>query len=212
MTEYDGFRVARETDRGVATITLDVPEKLNRVSMGARDELAQVFAELGGDESVRVVVLRGAGDAGLHGGRRRRHVHAARRRDALAPARQRGRARALSQARDRAAARLLLRRRARARARLRLPRRERRRPARAARADARHDPGLGRGLAARQDDRRLAHQGRRACAAAASRPPRRRPGGCCARSCRAPTWAPPSRAWPTSSLRARRSRCARPSA
>jgi phosphoribosylformylglycinamidine synthase len=47
MTEYDGFRVARETDRGVATITLDVPEKFNRVSMGARDELAQVFGELG---------------------------------------------------------------------------------------------------------------------------------------------------------------------
>ena len=47
MTEYDGFRVAREIDRGVATITLDVPDKLNRVSMGARDELARVFGELG---------------------------------------------------------------------------------------------------------------------------------------------------------------------
>ena len=34
MTEYDGFRVARETDRGVATITLDVPEKFNRVTHG----------------------------------------------------------------------------------------------------------------------------------------------------------------------------------
>ena len=44
MTEYDGFRLARENDRGVATITLDVPDKLNRVSMGARDELARVFA------------------------------------------------------------------------------------------------------------------------------------------------------------------------
>ena len=37
MTEYDGFRLARENDRGVATITLDVPDKLNRVSMAARD-------------------------------------------------------------------------------------------------------------------------------------------------------------------------------
>ena len=68
MTEYDGFRVARETDRGVATITLDVPDKFNRVSMGARDELAKVFGELGGDESVRVVVLRGAGDAAFTAG------------------------------------------------------------------------------------------------------------------------------------------------
>ena len=60
MTEYDGFRLARENDRGVATITLDVPDKLNRVSMGARDELARVFGELGDDDAVRVVVLRGA--------------------------------------------------------------------------------------------------------------------------------------------------------
>ena len=68
MTEYDGFRVARETDRGVATITLDVPEKLNRVSMAARDELARVFAELGDDDGVRVVVLRGAGDQAFTAG------------------------------------------------------------------------------------------------------------------------------------------------
>ena len=68
MTEYDGFRLARETDRGVATITLDVPDKLNRVSMGARDELSQVFAELGSDAAVRVVVLRGAGDQAFTAG------------------------------------------------------------------------------------------------------------------------------------------------
>ena len=68
MTEYDGFRVARENDRGVATITLDVPEKFNRVSMGARDELARVFGELGGDDAVRVVVLRGAGDKAFTAG------------------------------------------------------------------------------------------------------------------------------------------------
>ena len=68
MTEYDGFRVARETDRGVATITLDVPEKFNRVSMGARDELARVFEDLGGDAGVRVVVLRGAGEQAFTAG------------------------------------------------------------------------------------------------------------------------------------------------
>ena len=48
MTEYDGFRVERDGE--VATVTLDVPEKLNRVSMAARDQLAAVFAELGHDE------------------------------------------------------------------------------------------------------------------------------------------------------------------
>ena len=68
MTEYDGFRVARENDRGVATITLDVPEKFNRISMGARDELAQVFGELGAEDAVRVIVLRGAGDKAFTAG------------------------------------------------------------------------------------------------------------------------------------------------
>ena len=59
MNDLDGLRLERAGD--VATITLDVPEKLNRVSMTARDQLADLFAELGRDESVRAVVLTGAG-------------------------------------------------------------------------------------------------------------------------------------------------------
>ena len=66
MTEHDGFRV--EAADGVARITLDVPGKLNRVSMAARDELAEVFAELGRDDGVRAIVLAGAGDAFTAGG------------------------------------------------------------------------------------------------------------------------------------------------
>ena len=66
MSEHDGFRVEVEGD--VATITLDVPGKFNRVSMAARDQLARVFAELDGDESVRFVVLTGAGGAFTAGG------------------------------------------------------------------------------------------------------------------------------------------------
>jgi 2-oxoglutaroyl-CoA hydrolase len=68
MSEYDGFRVAREIDRGVATITLDVPEKFNRISMDARDELAGVFGELGREDAVRVIVVRGAGDKAFTAG------------------------------------------------------------------------------------------------------------------------------------------------
>ncbi len=68
MSEYDGFRVERDRARGVARVTLDVPGKLNRVSLAARDQLAAVFAELGADDSVRVVVLAGAGDAFSAGG------------------------------------------------------------------------------------------------------------------------------------------------
>ena len=128
MTEYDGFRVARETDRGVATITLDVPEKFNRVRWGARRARAGVRASSAPTTAVRVIVLT-----------RRRRARRSRPaatsacswsatpEDALAPARERRRAGALPQARDRAAPRLLLRRRARARAGVRLPRGERRR-------------------------------------------------------------------------------------
>jgi 2-oxoglutaroyl-CoA hydrolase len=68
VTEYDGFRVEHDAIRGVATITLDVPEKLNRVSMLARDQLAELFAALDGDESVRFVVLTGAGGQFTAGG------------------------------------------------------------------------------------------------------------------------------------------------
>ncbi len=68
MTEYDGFRVGHDTARGVATITLDVPGKFNRVSMPARDQLAEVFSQLDHDDAVRFVVLTGAGGQFTAGG------------------------------------------------------------------------------------------------------------------------------------------------
>jgi 2-oxoglutaroyl-CoA hydrolase len=67
-TEYDGFRVDRGDERGVARITLDVPEKMNRVSMPAREQLAAVFGELGDDGSVRVIVMTGAGERAFTAG------------------------------------------------------------------------------------------------------------------------------------------------
>ena len=68
MSEHDGFRVERDADKGVATITLDVPGKFNRVSMNARDELRAFVEELDRDQTVRFVVLRGAGGAFTAGG------------------------------------------------------------------------------------------------------------------------------------------------
>jgi 2-oxoglutaroyl-CoA hydrolase len=65
---YDGFRVEHDAERGVARITLDVPDKFNRVSMAARDELRAVFEELDRDDGVRFVVLAGAGGAFTAGG------------------------------------------------------------------------------------------------------------------------------------------------
>jgi 2-oxoglutaroyl-CoA hydrolase len=66
VSEYDGFRVERNSD--IATITLDVPGKFNRVSMLARDQLRRVFEELDGDDEIAFVVLTGAGGAFTAGG------------------------------------------------------------------------------------------------------------------------------------------------
>jgi 2-oxoglutaroyl-CoA hydrolase len=66
MTDYDGFGVERS--EGVATITLNVPDKFNRVSMNARSELAEVFADLGSDDDAKVIVVTGAGKAFTAGG------------------------------------------------------------------------------------------------------------------------------------------------
>jgi 2-oxoglutaroyl-CoA hydrolase len=66
MTEYEGFRV--ESAGGVATVTLDVPDKFNRVTLGTRAQLDEVFRELGANESVRFVVVTGAGGAFTAGG------------------------------------------------------------------------------------------------------------------------------------------------
>ncbi|HZQ66824.1 MAG TPA: enoyl-CoA hydratase/isomerase family protein [Gaiellaceae bacterium] len=68
MTAYDGFRLERDEARGIATITLDVPGKLNRVPLAARDQLGHLFAELGADDGIRAVVLTGAGEAFTAGG------------------------------------------------------------------------------------------------------------------------------------------------
>src|SRR5918996_3923394 len=69
MTDtYDGFHVERDADGGIAAITLDVPEKMNRVSMAARDQLAGVFGELGADDAVRVIVVGGAGEKAFTAG------------------------------------------------------------------------------------------------------------------------------------------------
>jgi 2-oxoglutaroyl-CoA hydrolase len=65
---YDGFRVERDAERATVTITLDVPGKLNRVSMAARDELRTVFEELDRDEGVRFAILTGAGGSFTAGG------------------------------------------------------------------------------------------------------------------------------------------------
>jgi len=49
-------------DAGVATLTLNRPEKKNALSIRLRDEISDALDALGADENVRCVVLTGAGD------------------------------------------------------------------------------------------------------------------------------------------------------
>jgi 2-oxoglutaroyl-CoA hydrolase len=65
---FDGFCVERDEARGVATVTLDVPGKMNRVSMPAREQLAALFEQLGADDGVRAIVFTGAGDQAFTAG------------------------------------------------------------------------------------------------------------------------------------------------
>ncbi len=55
-------------DNGVATVTLNRADKLNALSMDMYAALGEQFAELDRDDSVRVVVLTGAGRAFCAGG------------------------------------------------------------------------------------------------------------------------------------------------
>ena len=47
---------------GVARITLDRPERRNALSIDLRDELSDALDRLAGDETIKVVVITGAGD------------------------------------------------------------------------------------------------------------------------------------------------------
>lgn len=53
--------VVSAEENGIATVTLNRPGKRNAVSLAMWRRLAGIFAELGGREDVRVVILSGAG-------------------------------------------------------------------------------------------------------------------------------------------------------
>ena len=59
----------RKRDDGVLVVSLDVPgEKLNVLSLGLLDEFEKVFAQLGGDASIRGVVIRSGKHEGFIAG------------------------------------------------------------------------------------------------------------------------------------------------
>ena len=66
MADYT--RIRAEVDGGVATLTLDRPDHGYAVDDAMHSELTTVFADMGRDDRVRVVVLTGAGTTFCRGG------------------------------------------------------------------------------------------------------------------------------------------------
>ena len=62
MTDFENI-VVETADSGVATITLNRPEKLNALSMGLRDDLDAALKELNPGDDIRVVRIKAAGRA-----------------------------------------------------------------------------------------------------------------------------------------------------
>lgn len=68
MFEPESFLYAFDADTGVATLTLNRPERLNALTFQVYDELRRAFDALSDDGDVRVVVITGAGRAFCSGG------------------------------------------------------------------------------------------------------------------------------------------------
>jgi enoyl-CoA hydratase len=46
----------------IATVTINRPDKLNALNKDVREQFVQVLSDLAGNDEVRVVIVRGAGD------------------------------------------------------------------------------------------------------------------------------------------------------
>jgi len=69
MTDYSRYRFVKvENDDGVATLTLNRPERRNAAHEAMHRELEDVFRDVGEDDDIRAIVLTGAGDAFCAGG------------------------------------------------------------------------------------------------------------------------------------------------
>jgi enoyl-CoA hydratase/carnithine racemase len=66
--EPQSFRYAHDAATGVATITLDRPERLNALTFAVYEELAETFRRLDTEPGVRAVLLTGSGRAFCSGG------------------------------------------------------------------------------------------------------------------------------------------------
>jgi enoyl-CoA hydratase len=69
MVDYGRYRyILVNKDDGVATVTLNRPERLNAVDTEFHSELEDLFVDISNDDEIRAVVLTGAGRAFCAGG------------------------------------------------------------------------------------------------------------------------------------------------
>ena len=68
MFEPNSFQYALDAETGVATITLNRPERLNALTFEVYDELRRAFYALHDEEDVRVVIITGTGRGFCTGG------------------------------------------------------------------------------------------------------------------------------------------------
>jgi enoyl-CoA hydratase/carnithine racemase len=66
--EPQSFLYSLDEETGVATMTLDRPDRLNALTFAVYDELRRAFHALHDEEAVRVIVLTGSGRAFCSGG------------------------------------------------------------------------------------------------------------------------------------------------
>src|SRR2546422_6447499 len=65
---YETILMGRDAETGVATITLNRPDRLNTINPQMTDDLEKVLAELEADEGVRCLVITGAGEKAFSAG------------------------------------------------------------------------------------------------------------------------------------------------
>lgn len=68
MFEPSSFLYSLDEETGVATLTLNRPERLNALTFEVYEELRRAFRELHDEQAVRVIVLTGSGRAFCSGG------------------------------------------------------------------------------------------------------------------------------------------------
>ena len=66
--QFESFRYAFDADSGVATLTLDRPERLNALTFEVYAELRQAFRQLDTEPGVRAILITGSGRAFCSGG------------------------------------------------------------------------------------------------------------------------------------------------